>query len=50
MIIYSKSGVIAVWKWGGMYYDPITPTGYIEWIRDNPHLLPYVKSQHQNAH
>lgn len=52
MIVYDSGKtfgrkIIAVWAWreGDMiYYDPITPSGYMSWIQENPHLIPFIKS------
>ena len=44
MLIKSKSGRIAVWKWGGKWFDPIAPDGFTEWITDNPWAIPFIKS------
>jgi hypothetical protein len=48
MIIYSRNNIAAVFKWGEMWYEPLTPTGYTEWITDNLWAIPFVKSRPLN--
>ncbi len=43
MVIRDKNEVAAVLKWGNKWYEPITPTGYMTWITDNPSELPNIR-------
>jgi hypothetical protein len=46
MVIYDRNGVPAVLKWRGGWYEPAgCPTGFLQWIKDNPHLKDRVKDR-----